>query len=246
MTGVMTLYRSSIGKKVLMAVTGLLLIAFVFIHMWGNLKVYQGADYLNAYAGHLRLLGEPIFGYEQALWIARIVLLAAVGIHIAAAAQLWKQSNDGRPVGYKEYKGVQPAYTYASYTMRWGGIVIALFIIFHILHFTLGVVGYGLGNGEFIHPESVITAEGELESRYYAYENVVNGFEVWYISLFYIIAQIALGFHIFHGGWSMFQTLGWNNGGTTGLWRGLALLLAVAIVVGTVSIPVAVMAGWVQ
>jgi succinate dehydrogenase / fumarate reductase cytochrome b subunit len=124
--------------------------------------------------------------------------------------------------------------------------VIALFIIFHILHFTLGVVGYGLGNGEFIHPESVVTAEGEVESRYYAFENVVNGFEVWYVSLFYIIAQIALGFHIFHGGWSMFQTLGWNNSGTTGFWRGLALLLAVAIVVGNVSIPVAVMAGWVQ
>lgn len=237
MTGVMTLYRSSIGKKAIMAVTGFILLGFVFVHMLGNLKIYQGAEALNHYAFELRLLGAPIFSYEQALWIARVVLLGAVGLHIWSAVQLTLQSRASRPQSYAEAKGSQPAYRYASYTMRWGGVVILLFVIYHLLHFTFGVVGYGAGNAAFIHPE------GE---QYFVYQNVVAGFSLWYVSLFYIIAMIALGLHIFHGTWSMFQTLGLNNARWDGLWRGLAGLLAVVIVVGNVSLPLSVLTGIVQ
>lgn len=235
MTGVLTLYRTSIGKKAVMALTGLILLGFVFIHMVGNLKIYQGAEVLNAYAGHLRELGEPIFGYEQALWIARVVLLLAVGLHILAAVQLTQQSWASRPVGYAQSKGVQAAYKYASYTMRWGGVVILLFIIFHILHFTLGVVGYGGATGAFRHPDP--------GGAFFAYENVIAGFQVPLVSLFYIAAQIALGLHIFHGTWSMFQTLGFNSERTTALLRGLAGALAGVIMLGNISIPLAVLTG---
>lgn len=250
MTGVMTLYRSTVGKKVIMAVTGVLLLGFVLVHMWGNLKLFQGPTAINMYAEHLRLLGEPILGYEQGLWIARVVLLVAVLLHIWSAAQLWKLSNDGRPDSYSQRKPVQPAYTYAAYTMRWGGVLIALFIIFHILHFTLGVVGYW-GEAHFEHPftytetrmvDGEVVGE-EIVSVYSVYENVVLGFQVWPVALFYIIAQLALGLHIFHGAWSMFQTLGLNNESYTFFWRGLALVLALAIVVGNISLPVAVLAG---
>ncbi len=237
MAGVATFYRSSIGKKAIMAVTGLILLGFVFVHMMGNLKLYMGPQAMNEYAYHLRTLGEPFFPYEQALWLARIVLLLSVVLHFWAAVTLWQQARESRPVGYDKSKGVQPVHKYASYTMRWGGVLIALFVIFHILHFTLGVVGYGGSNGAFSHPE------GET---FFAYENVVAGFQIVPVSLFYILAMLALGLHIYHGTWSMFQTLGWNNERSTGLWRGLAFLLAAAIVVGNISIPIAVMTGIVQ
>ncbi len=234
MTGVMTLYRSSIGKKTVMAVTGLLLLGYVVIHMWGNLKVYQGAAELNQYAHDLRLLGAPVLGYYQAIWIARIVLLGAVLLHIWSAVSLWQQSNAGRAQGYNEVKRTQPAYTYAAYTMRWGGVLIALFIIFHILHLTVGLAGTAVYSQAFMHPEG---------SQYFAYENVVAGFQVWYVSLFYIITMFFLGAHLFHGTWSMFQTVGLNNERYTSFFRGLALLVAGAVVIGNISIPLAVMAG---
>lgn len=237
MTGVLTLYRTSIGKKAVMAITGFILLGFVFIHMVGNLKIYQGAEIMNAYAAHLRLLGEPIFTYEQALWIARIVLLLAVGLHIMAATQLTLQSQASRPIGYAQSKGVQAVYKYASYTMRWGGVVIALFVIFHLLHFTFGVVGYGGPGAEhaYRHPDPA--------GAFFAYENVITGFQNPIVSLFYIAAMIALGLHIFHGTWSMFQTLGWNSERLTVVWRGLAGVLAGAIVLGNISIPLAVLTG---
>lgn len=234
MTGVMTLYRSSIGKKALMAITGLIWIGYVIIHIWGNLKVYQGAEAFNHYAGELRYLGAPVLGYYQGIWVARIVLLGALIIHFTSALQLWKRSREGRPSSYAELRKTQPSYTYAAYTMRWGGILIGLFIIFHILHLTIGVVGYGLGNGQFIHPEG---------GQYAAYENLVNGFRVVPVSLFYILAMLALGAHIFHGAWSMFQTVGWNNERWTETWRGLAIILAVAITLSGISIPLAVLTG---
>jgi succinate dehydrogenase / fumarate reductase cytochrome b subunit len=237
MTGVMTLYRSTIGKKAIMAVTGVILLGFVFVHMWGNLKVFAGAEELNVYAVHLRELGKPIFSYGQVLWIFRVVLLAAVGLHIWSGVSLWMRASEGRPVGYDKLKGVQPVDRYASYTMRWGGIVIALFIIFHLLHFTFGAVGYGWGNGEFVHPEG---------GAYSVYENVINGFQVPLVSLFYMLAMLALGLHIYHGSWSLFQTLGWNNTGYSGFIRSLAMLFALVIVVGNISMPLAVMLGFIQ
>lgn len=235
MTGVMTLYRSSVGKKALMAITGVIWIGYVVVHMWGNLKIYAGAAALNKYAEELRYLGEPILAEEQGLWVARAILLVAILTHIWAAASLWSQSNAGRPVGYKQLKPVQPAYTYAAYTMRWGGLLIAAFILLHIAHFTLGVVGYEAG--EFAHPEA---------GQYFVYENVVRGFQQPVYSLFYIVAMLALGLHIYHGAWSMFQTIGWNHTRYSGLIRGGAFLIAGAVVVGNISIPVAVLTGMIS
>lgn len=235
MTGVMTLYRTSIGKKAIMAATGLLLVGFVFIHMWGNLKVYAGPEAINQYAVDLRYLGEPIFGYAQALWLARLVLLGAVGLHIWAAVSLTLQSRRSRAQGYAEKRGTQPAYTYASYTMRWGGVVILLFIIYHLMHFTFGAVGYA--PNQFMHPEG---------GEYFVYQNLVAGFQFWPSSLFYMAAMLALGLHMFHGIWSMMQTLGLNNKNWTHIWRGVAALVALAVVIGNISIPIAVLAGIIQ
>ncbi len=234
MTGVMTLYRSSIGKKAVMALTGLIMVGYVVIHMWGNLKIFSGAAALNQYAEDLRYLGAPVLGTYQAIWLARVVLLAAVLLHIWSAVTLWQRSNAGRPTGYKEVRRTQPAYTYAAYTMRWGGIVIALFIVFHILHLTIGTGSWAY-SGSFMHPEG---------GEYFAYQNVVGGFQVWYISLFYIVTMIFLGAHLYHGTWSMFQTVGWNKtGSTSNLLRTIAFLVAAAVVVGNIAIPLAVMTG---
>jgi succinate dehydrogenase / fumarate reductase cytochrome b subunit len=233
MTGVMTLYRSSIGKKAIMAVTGLIWIGYVVVHIWGNLKVYQGAEAFNQYAADLRYIGAPVLGYYQGIWLARIVLLGALVLHVWAAIQLSLQSRAGRPENYSTRKGVQPAYRYASYTMRWGGTVILLFIIFHILHLTIGMGTFGYTQS-FMPPEN---------GDYFAYQNLVSGFMVPWVSIAYIIAMLALGLHMFHGTWSIFQTIGLNNDQTNNLFRGLAFVLAAGIVLAAISIPLAVMTG---
>ncbi|NJL04169.1 MAG: succinate dehydrogenase cytochrome b subunit [Chloroflexaceae bacterium] len=232
MTGVMTLYQTSIGKKVVMAVTGAILLGFVFVHMFGNLKIYSGPVALNEYAEQLRYLGKPIFGYEQLLWIARVVLLGAVVMHIVSAVQLTLQSNGSRPQPYNVNTRTQPAYRYASYTMRWGGVVLFLFIIFHLLHFTFGTVGYS--SGQFVNPHSGV---------YEVYNNVVYGFLNPIVSIFYIAAMIALGLHIYHGTWSMFQTLGISSEKMSGMLRSFAAAFALVIALGNISIPIAVLMG---
>jgi succinate dehydrogenase / fumarate reductase cytochrome b subunit len=233
MTGVMSVYRSTIGKKVVMALTGLIWIGYVIVHIWGNLKVYAGAAAFNDYAAALRYLGEPVLGYYQGIWGARIILLLAVGLHIWAAVSLWRQSDQGRPVKYGTLQKTQPAYTYAAYTMRWGGVIIALFIVFHILHLTIGMGGFGYAT-TFMHPEG---------GEYFAYQNLVSGFMVPWVSIVYIIAMIALGFHLFHGTWSLFQTLGVNNTSYSNSLRTIAFVLAAAITLAAISIPVSVMLG---
>src|SRR5213594_1423829 len=132
----MTLWSTSIGKKAVMAVTGLILVGFVIGHMLGNLKVFQGEAKFNAYAAWLREVGSPALGHEQLLWLARLILLVAAVLHVAAAAQLAQQSYVARPVPYRRKRALQA--TFASRTMRWGGVALGLFVIYHILHFTLG------------------------------------------------------------------------------------------------------------
>ena len=170
-------------------------------------------------------MGSPALGHEQLLWLARLILLVAAVLHVAAAAQLAQQSYVARPVPYRRKRALQA--TFASRTMRWGGVALGLFVIYHILHFTLGVVGFAPGQYQ---PMSV-------------YRNVVRGFSVWYVSALYIAAMSALGLHIYHGAWSMFQTLGLNGEKVDGLYRALAVVASVAVVLGNVSIPVAVLAG---
>ncbi len=236
MTGVLTLYRTSVGKKVIMAVTGFILVGFVVFHMYGNLKMYQGPEVFNAYAAGLRELGYPVFGHEHLLWLARVILLASVVLHIWSATMLTMQSQKNTFAngvsGMRRYGEKKRQTGYAAYTMRFGGIVIFLFIIYHLLHLTFGVVGYG--PGEFKHPHG-----GEYE----VYSNVVTGFQNPLISAFYLFTMVFLGFHLYHGVWSMFQTLGLNSAIYTRLLRGLAVLIALAVVIGNISFPIAVMAG---
>ncbi len=208
-----------------MAVTGFILVAFVIGHMLGNLHVFEGAERLNTYAVFLRTVGGPVLSREQALWIARIVLLASVVLHIVAAYQLTRRDLAGRPVPYARHRVVQA--TYASRTMRWGGVIILLFVIYHILDLTTGTV----------HPDF---QPGNV------YANVVSGFQVWYVSAFYIAAMVALGFHLYHGTWSMFHTLGINNAKYNRFFRWLSIIVAIVVAAGNISIPLAVLAGVVK
>ena len=222
------LWGTVVGKKVVMVVTGLVLVGFVIAHMLGNLKIFLGAETIDAYAVFLRTMGEPLFPYSALLWVVRIVLLACVALHITAAVQLTRMNWAARPQGYETKRSV--ATTYAARTMRWSGVILALFIVYHLLHLTAGVVGFQ--PGEFHHLS--------------VYHNVVAGFSVWYVSLFYIAAMACLCLHLDHGIWSMFQTLGWNNARTTSALQTLSRGLALAVFVGFISVPVAVLAGWLR
>jgi len=224
------LYRSAVGKKAVMAVTGIILFGFVVVHMIGNLKLYErgefhGVRYLDAYGYFLRHMGEPLVPAYTLLWIVRSILIVAVVLHIWAAWQVTRVSQAARPRDYVSRPKIHT--TYAARTMRWGGVIILLFVIYHLLHFTTGTV----------HPDF---QEGNV------YHNVVTGFSVWYVSLFYIVAQVALGFHLYHGLWSMFQSLGWNHPRYNRWRNGFAHAFAWIITLGNISFPVAVLAGWVR
>lgn len=215
MSRALTFYSTSIGKKVVMAITGLILFGFVIGHMLGNLQVFMGANQMNAYAAMLK-------ANATLLWGVRIVLLVAVILHIVAAVQLTRMSQRSRPEGY-HYKDVIQA-DYAARTMRWSGPIIAVFVIYHLLHFTTGSV----------HPQF---------DAHDVYRNVISGFRVWPVSLFYIIAMVALAFHLWHGVWSMFQTLGLINPKSDKIIHRLAAIATLALVIGFISIPMAVLAG---
>jgi succinate dehydrogenase / fumarate reductase, cytochrome b subunit len=218
-----SLWNSTVGKKIMMAASGLILIGFVVGHMIGNLKVYQGAESFNHYAEGLRTFGDPFFGYGQLLWLIRIVLLAAVLIHIVAAAQLTLRSKAARPVGYRRFER-DLAFSYASRTMVWGGLIILGFVIYHLLHFTTGDA----------HPDFI---PGN------AYHNLVAGFQSWPASLAYILTMIPLGFHLYHGFFSMLHSLGATNPKFNHLRRPLAAALALAVVIPNISFPIAVLSG---
>jgi len=219
------LYRSAVGKKAVMAATGIILFGFVLGHLLGNLKLYLGPEALNSYSRFLHTAGEPVVPANALLWAVRLVLIAAVVLHVWAAWQLSRASRAARPDAY--VAGTRIHTTYASRTMRWGGVIILLFVIYHLLHLTWGT----------LHPAFV---PGDV------YHNVVTGFQVWWVSLFYIAAQVALGFHLYHGLWSMFQSFGWSHP-RFDLWRnGFAHAFAWLITVGNVSFPVAVLSGLVR
>lgn len=215
---------SNIGLKILMALTGLMLVGFVLVHMLGNLQIFLGADAFNEYAATMQ--GSP-----KIVWAARAGLLAAVLAHIYSAAKLTLRSRAARPQGYKEHHWLSGSY--AVRTMRFGGIVLLAFIIYHLLHFTVGVV-----HSDFQHCATV-----KEQFTCYAFENVVGGFRNPLVGLFYIVAQLCLGLHLAHGVWSMCRTLGLGNPRFDGLARKIAIAIATAVTVGNISIPVAVMAG---
>ncbi|HEU5262684.1 MAG TPA: succinate dehydrogenase cytochrome b subunit [Gemmatimonadales bacterium] len=217
--------RSLIGTKVVMAVTGVILFLFVVGHLLGNLKLFEGPEKFNAYAEGLRTVGAPFFGRELLLWVARIVLLVALLAHIWAAVETARASWRARPIGYRRLEAVET--TYAARTMRWGGVLILVYVTYHLLDFTFGRV-----NPSFI--------PGDV------YHNVVASFRVWPVVVAYTAAMIVLGLHVYHGTWSALQTLGLNRP-PTGRWRrGVAAAVALAIAGGYVAIPVAVLAGIVR
>lgn len=213
-----TFYRSTIGKKVIVALTGLILFGFVVGHLLGNLLVFMGPEKLNAYG---RYLHESL----GILWGTRVILLVAVVLHIVNTIQLAALNRKSRPVPYVEHKKI--AASYASLTMLWGGLLLIFYIVYHLLHFTFGSA----------HPNF---QPGDV------YANVVAGFSVWYVSAFYVVAMVALGFHLYHGLWSVFQTLGLNHP-KYNLWRrSFATAVALAIAFGYIAIPMAVLLGLVK
>jgi succinate dehydrogenase / fumarate reductase cytochrome b subunit len=222
---VLTLWSSSIGKKAVMAVTGAMLMAFVVVHTFGTLKIFKGQEVFDAYALWLREVGTPLLAAGAALWLNRVALLAAASLHMLAAWQLTRQSWAARPVRYREKEPLEA--TYASRTMRWGGVIIALFVVYHVLHFTVGAVGYG--PGQFAHGS--------------VYRNVVLGFSVWYVSAFYIVAMVFLALHLYHAAWSVLQTLGVVTAWGDRAYRTAGAAFAIVVALANISVPVAVLAG---
>jgi len=208
-----------------MALTGAFLFGWIFLHMLGNMKIYLGAEHLNEYAKFLITMGAPALPDYAALWVSRALLLIAVILHIVAATQLTLMNNAARPIGYRDREYVVG--TYAARTMRWGGVIILLFIIYHLLHFTTGTV----------HPNFI---------EHDVYHNVVTGFQVWWVSAFYIIANLALGLHLYHGLWSMFNSVGWNNPKFNNWKKVFATAFALLITVGNLSFPISVLMGIVR
>jgi len=223
---VMALWRSQIGKKIVMAVTGIVLIGFVIAHMIGNLKLFEGANEINAYSRFLREVGQPELSYGQLLWLVRIVLLVCVALHIIAALQLTRMSWAARPDGYTVKRELET--TFAGRMMRWGGVVLAAFIIFHLFHMTGGLVGFE--PGQFRHLA--------------VYQNVLAAFAVWPVAIFYIVAMGALCLHLTHGIWSMLQTLGWSTARNEATLKIVSDVIGIAVFLGFSSVPVAVLAGW--
>ncbi|MFF4077809.1 succinate dehydrogenase [Streptomyces sp. NPDC087218] len=217
-----TIWDSSVGKKTVMAVSGLVMLMYLVVHMLGNLKIFFGADEFNHYAHWLRTLGEPFLHYEWALWIVRLVLVAAVVLHAVSAYQLSRRDIRARPAKYVHRR---PRAGYATRTMRWGGIILGLFIVWHILDLTTGTA----------HP-------GGFQPGH-PYQNVVDTFSTWYGNTVYIAAVLALGFHVRHGFWSAAQTLGAGNAARDRALKALANALALVLTLGFISVPVAVMTG---
>ena len=209
-------YRTTVGKKVVMAVTGVLLFGFLIGHMAGNLQFFLGRDALNGYAEKLHHLGAL-------LWAVRLTLLTAVGLHILAAVQLWVLHREARPTRYAKYS--PQGSTYASRTMYWSGPIIAIFIVYHILHLTTGTV----------HPEYEYLN---------AYDNLVIGFSNPLVAGFYILGMILLGMHLYHGIWSMFQSLGLAHPRYTPKVKAFAKVFSVLLVLGFIIVPIAILAGY--
>jgi len=217
------LYASSVGKKYAMAITGIVLMLYVLVHMVGNLKLYAGASSLDAYAEWLRTFGEPALPRETILWAFRAVLIVAFVVHIHAAYALTRANRNARPERYAGGRDYVAA-DFASRTMRWSGIIVGLFVVFHLFDLT-----WGPANPDFVGGDP--------------YHNVVESFQRWPVALVYVVANLALGVHLYHGAWSLFQSMGWSHRRFNHWRRHFAVVFAALIVAGNVSFPVAVVTG---
>ncbi|PUA82144.1 succinate dehydrogenase cytochrome b subunit [Nocardioides currus] len=219
--------RSTIALKLLMAVSGLIFVGFVLAHMYGNLKAFSGHDAFNEYAHHLRVLGEPLLPYSGFLWISRVVLLLALVVHVYAAVTLWRRAKAARTVPYVMKKSTGAIF--ASRLMRWGGVTLLLFIIWHLLNFTVGKVN--VQGGPTNDP----------------YNLMVDTFDTWWLTLIYLVAMLALGAHLHHGVWSAAQTLGLTGtAAARATWKKIAFALALVISVGFSLVPIFVLAGVIE
>jgi succinate dehydrogenase / fumarate reductase cytochrome b subunit len=213
-------WQSTNGKKVVMAVTGAIMFLFIIGHLLGNLLVFAGPDAINSYARFLHF-------DNSLLWIVRSVLIVSVVLHIVATVQLALRNKRARPVGYSRKESIHSSY--ASRTMYWSGPIVLAFIIFHLLQFTAG----------YIHPEAAFIA-GDV------YHNLVSGFQVWWVAAWYVIAIGLLGLHLRHGLWSMFQSVGLEHPEHTQTMKRAALVIATLIVLGYISIPISILAGFIK
>lgn len=213
-------YASMVGKKVVMGITGLIGIGFVMAHALGNLLVFRGPDAINNYSHFLKGTGEL-------LWGLRIVLIVSVILHVIAAVQLTQQSRAARPIGYAKQE--RQVATVASRTMRWGGALLLVFIVLHILHFTTGT----------IRPEGVFSRED-------VYENIILSFRIWWVALLYVVAMLALGLHLFHGAWSSVRSIGVSPPSPEPLHHRISLAIALLVWAAFTAVPVAVVTGIVR
>ncbi|MCW2809022.1 MAG: succinate dehydrogenase [Marmoricola sp.] len=216
--------RSTIALKILMAVSGIVFIGFVLAHMYGNLKAFAGHDAYNTYAEHLREFGEPMLPHTGFLWVLRVVLLVSLVVHVSAAVVLWRRARRARTVKYVVKKNNHS--TWASHLMRWGGLTLLLFIIWHLLNFTIGKIN--VQGGSTNDP----------------YNLLVDSFDTWWLTLIYLFAMAMLGAHLHHGIWSSMQTLGLtNNERSRARAKTTGFVLAVIIAGGFSLVPIFVLAG---
>jgi len=210
-----------------MAASGVIFIGFVLVHMYGNLKAFSGHDAFNEYAEHLRTIGEPLLPYEGLLWVLRAGLIASLVVHVACAVALWRRAKGARTVRYVVKKNKHS--TFSSHWMRWGGIALLLFVVWHLLNFT--IVKVNPDGGETNDP----------------YNLLVDTFDLWWMTLIYLAAMLALGLHLRHGVWSAAQTLGLTNNdkarrNANVLGYGFAILIAG----GFSLVPIFVLAGVIE
>jgi succinate dehydrogenase / fumarate reductase cytochrome b subunit len=216
--------RSTIALKMLMAASGVIFLAFVLVHMYGNLKAFAGHDAYNEYAEHLRSIGEPELPHAGMLWAIRIVLIVALVVHVTCALILWRRKTRARTTKYVMKKNAHS--TFSSHWMRWGGVAILLFLIWHLLNFTIGKVN--VSGGPTDDP----------------YDLLVDTFQVWWLTVIYLLAMVALGMHLRHGVWSAAQTLGLtNNARARRNAKVGGLLVAIVIAGGFSLVPIAVLFG---
>jgi succinate dehydrogenase / fumarate reductase, cytochrome b subunit len=217
-----SLYRTAIAKKYAMATSGIVLMTYVLLHMLGNLKLYLGPRQIDRYADWLRTMGEPAFPRTAVLWIVRAALIIAFAVHIHAAWSLTRTNLRARPEQYR-LRTDYIAANYASRTMRWTGVIVGLFVVFHLFDLTWGTV-----NPRFVRGE--------------VYGNAIASFRRWPVASVYVVANVALGFHLYHGAWSLFQSMGWNHPRWNPWRRWFAGAFAIIVSAGNISFPIAVLA----
>jgi succinate dehydrogenase / fumarate reductase cytochrome b subunit len=223
----LNLYQTAIGKKWVMAITGIGLMGFVFVHMVGNFKMYLGPDAVDEYAEGLRSLLHPLLPNFWLLWIVRVGLIAMFALHLHSAYSLTMMNRRARPVRYQSKRDYIAA-NFASRTMRWSGVLILAFLGIHLANLTWGWLPSGM-----VHPHEEVPV----------YDNIVTTFKVWPLAIFYIVSQLGLAVHLFHGAWSLFQSLGVNNPRFNAARKYFAIGFAAVVCGMNITFPIAVLTG---